>query len=116
MHEHPRESGAGDGGCMLEEITRRLADALGEDSGLGKTLKVDFGGDGKIFIDGASAPNRVSNDDEPADCTVTIKLEDFLLMAKGKLNPAIAMLQKKIQIEGDAALAMQLGALLQKNR
>ena len=37
-------------------------------------------------------------------------------LAKGKLNPAIAMLQKKIQIEGDAALAMQLGALLQKNR
>jgi putative sterol carrier protein len=47
---------------------------------------------------------------------VKIKLDDFLLLAKGKLNPAMAMLQKKIQIDGDAALAMQLGALLQKNQ
>ena len=101
---------------MLEEITRRLADALGENSGLGKTLKVDFGADGKIFIDAASTPNRVTNDDLPADCTVKITLENFLLLAKGKLNPAIAMLQKKIQIDGDPTLAMQLAALLQKSR
>jgi putative sterol carrier protein len=101
---------------MLEDITRRLADALGEDSGLGKTVKVDFGGDGKVFIDAASTPNRVTNDDLPADCTVKITLENFLLLAKGKLNPAIAMLQKKIQIDGDPTLAMQLAALLQKSR
>ena len=101
---------------MLEDITRRLAEALGAESGLGKTLKVDFGDDGKIFIDAVNAPNRVSNDDLAADCTVTITLENFLLLAKGKLNPAIAMLQKKIQIDGDAALAMQFAALLQKSR
>lgn len=101
---------------MLDEITRRLAEALGENSGLGKTLKVDFGDEGKIFIDAASTPNRVTNEDLPADCTVAITLENFLQLAKGKLNPAIAMLQKKIQIDGDAALAMQLAQLMQKSR
>lgn len=101
---------------MLAEITQRIAKALGENSGLGKTMKVDFGADGIIFIDAASVPNRVSNDDAPADCTATISLANFLLLATGKLNPAIAMLQKKLQVDGDAGVAMKLGALLQKSQ
>ncbi len=101
---------------MLAEITQRIAKALGENSGLGKTMKVDFGDEGKIFIDAAQTPNAVTNDDLPADCIVKISLADFLLLATGKLNPAVAMLQKKLQVDGDAGVAMKLGALLQKSQ
>jgi putative sterol carrier protein len=99
---------------MLAEITQRIAKALGADSGLGKTMKVDFGPEGKIYIDAAHVPHFVNNEDLPADCTVKISMQDFLQLATGKLNPAVAMLQKKLQVEGDAAVAMKLGALLQK--
>jgi putative sterol carrier protein len=102
---------------MLADITKRIAEALGDqDSGLGKTLKIDFGQDGQIFVDAARTPHIVSNEDKPADCTVKITLQHFLDLASGKLNPAMALFQKKLQVEGDMAVAMKLGALLQKGR
>ena len=38
----------------LEELTQRVAAAVGEDAGLGRTFKVDLRGEGFIHIDGAS--------------------------------------------------------------
>ena len=39
--------------ATLQDITEQLQKAVGADSGLGKTLKFDFKGDGFIFVDGA---------------------------------------------------------------
>ena len=51
----------------LAQVTDHIRKAVGDNSGLGKTVKLDFGPEGKIFIDGASSPNQVTNDDKPAD-------------------------------------------------
>ena len=41
----------------LGEVTKKITEAVGVESGLGKTLKFDFGDVGKIYIDGVSKPN-----------------------------------------------------------
>ena len=61
----------------LESTTALLRSRLGTDSGLGATVKFDFGAEGVIYLDGAADPNSVSNDDADAECTVQISLEDF---------------------------------------
>jgi Putative sterol carrier protein len=98
----------------LAEVTGAIAKAIGDNSGLGKTVKFDFGGDGKIFIDGASSPNAVSNDDKPADCTLNLAFADFLQMAAGKLDPTMAFMQGKLKVLGDMSIAMKLGPILKK--
>ena len=47
----------------LESSTETIRSNVGEDSGLGATVKFDFGDDGMVFLDGKSVPNSVSNDD-----------------------------------------------------
>ena len=43
----------------LTTVTEHIRGAVGDNSGLGKTVKLDLGDVGKIFIDGASVPNSV---------------------------------------------------------
>jgi putative sterol carrier protein len=100
----------------LAQVTAKITEAVGADSGLGKTLKFDFGPIGKIFIDGVSTPNTVSNDDNPADCTLQLSWDDFLNMAAGKLDPTMAFMQGKLKVLGDMSIAMKLQPILAKLR
>ena len=96
----------------LAQVTERIRSSVGADSGLGKTIKIDFGDVGKIFIDGASEPNAVTNDDNPADATVAISFDDFLALAGGQLDPMMAFMQGKLKIQGDMMLVQRLAPLL----
>jgi putative sterol carrier protein len=79
--------------ATLQDITTKIKDAVGVDSGLGKTLKLELEGEGVIFIDGGT----VSNEDKPADLTITVSVENLLAMAAGRLKPAFAILVGKMQ-------------------
>ncbi|KAL6076457.1 SCP2 sterol-binding domain-containing protein 1 [Balamuthia mandrillaris] len=46
-----------------------------------------------------------------ADCTISIKDEDFAAMAAGQLDGQTAFMQGKIKISGNMAFAMKLGQL-----
>ena len=100
----------------IDEVTKRITEAVGADSGLGKTLKFDFGDKGRIYIDGVSTPNTVSNDDKAADCTLQLAWDDFLNMAAGKLDPTMAFMQGKLKVLGDMSIAMKLQPILAKLR
>jgi putative sterol carrier protein len=100
----------------LAQVTARIKEAVGDNAGLGKTLKFDFGPVGKIFIDGVSTPNTVSNDDNAADCTLQLGWDDFLNMAQGKLDPTMAFMQGKLKVLGDMSIAMKLQPILAKLR
>jgi putative sterol carrier protein len=89
--------------ATLQEVTDRMKAAVGSDSGLGKTLKFNLKGDGFIFIDA----NSVSNDDKPADLTITISLNDLVAMGEGKLDGMAAVMTGKMQLS-DMGLAMAL--------
>ncbi|MET3106553.1 putative sterol carrier protein [Oxalobacteraceae bacterium GrIS 2.11] len=89
--------------ATIQDITERLKAAVGDDSGLGKTLKFDLKGDGFVFIDGAT----VSNEDAPADLTISILLVDLVAMGQGKLDAMSAVMGGRMQLS-DMGLAMSL--------
>jgi putative sterol carrier protein len=94
--------------ATLEEITDRMRKAVGSDSGLDKTLKFNLKGDGFIFIDRTSA----SNEDKPADLTMTISLPDLVSMGEGKLDAMTAVMTGKLQLS-DMGVAMAQQSKLQ---
>jgi putative sterol carrier protein len=98
--------------ASLQEITKQLRLAVGDDSGLGKSLKFDFKGAGFIHIDGA----LVTNDDLPADCTIVVSQDDFEDLARGRLDPAMALMRGKLKVRGDMAVAMKLQPILARAR
>ena len=98
--------------ATLQEITAQIRGAVGEDSGLGKSLKFDFKGSGVIHIDGGA----VTNDDLPADCTILVSQDDFEDLARGRLDPAMALMRGKLKVRGDMAVAMKLQPILARAR
>ena len=98
--------------ATLQEITDRFKTAVGDDSGLGKSLKFDLKGDGFIYINGGT----VTNEDLPADCTIVVSKDDFEAMGDGKLDPTMAFMQGKIKVNGDMSVAMKLQPLMAKAR
>src|ERR1700743_3587134 len=92
----------------LSEFTEKMRAAVGDDSGLGKTLKYDLKGDGFLYIDGGS----VTNEDKPADLTLTISLDNLLELYSGKLSPMSAVMTGKLKMS-DMGLAMILQSKLE---
>ncbi len=98
--------------ASLLDITERLRMAMDGHAGSAKTLKLDLRGEGVVFIDGA----EVSNDDRPADCTVSVSKDDLEALAKGALDPMRAMMGGRLRVTGDMSVAMQLQPLLARAR
>jgi putative sterol carrier protein len=96
----------------LESATETIKSRVGDDAGLGATLKFDMGDAGVIFIDGKSTPNTVSNDNNDADCTVGLALDDLESMLAGDLAPTTAFMSGKLKVEGDMGVAMKLQSLM----
>jgi len=96
----------------FEEIFGRFSSANATVAG--KKVKFDFGDAGKIFLDGIGG--SVSQEDAAADTTIKVKLEDFVSMAEGKLDPTAAFMQGKLKVEGDMGVAMQLQSVMAKLR
>jgi putative sterol carrier protein len=102
---------------QVQEIVTQMSTAIGDNSGLGGTLKFDFGEPGSVYIDGKATPNTVSDGDgKAADCTITLTLETFEKMVKGELDGTSAFMQGKLRVAGDMGLAMKLGPILAKAR
>ncbi len=93
--------------ATLQEITDKMREAVGQDSGLGKSVKFDFGSDGIVRIDGGT----VDNQDLPADCTIAVSKSDFEAMGRGELDPTMAFMSGKLKIQGDLMKLMQLQGL-----
>ena len=96
----------------LAQVTEHIRGAVGDNSGLGKTVKLDLGDEGKIFIDGASVPNTVTNEDKPADLTVSISRKDLKALGAGELNPMTAVITGRLKVS-DMGLAMSLQPQMQ---
>jgi putative sterol carrier protein len=80
----------------------------------GKRVKLDFGDQGVILLDGAA--NQVSEDDGAADTTIKVAWDDWQAMAAGQLDGMTAFMTGKLKIEGDMSNAMQLQGVLAKLR
>jgi putative sterol carrier protein len=80
----------------------------------GKRVKLDFGDQGVILLDGAA--NQVSEGDGAADTTIKVAWDDWQAMAAGQLDGMTAFMTGKLKIEGDMSNAMQLQGVLAKLR
>ena len=93
---------------QLVELTNRMKTAVGADSGLGKTLKFNLKGEGFVYIDGGT----VTNDDKPADLTLTISMKDLIALGEGKLDPMTAVMTGALGLS-DMGVAMGLQGKMQ---
>ena len=80
----------------------------------GKTVKLDFGEEGVILLDGANS--EVTENDSAADTTIKTSWDDWQKMAGGELDGMTAFMTGKLKIEGDMSNAMQLQGVLAKLR
>ena len=80
----------------------------------GKRVKLDFGNEGVILLDGAG--NHVTEEDDAADTTIKVSWDDWQQMAAGQLDGMTAFMTGKLRIEGDMSNAMQLQGVLAKLR
>jgi putative sterol carrier protein len=80
----------------------------------GKRVKLDFGDQGVVLLDGAAS--QVSEEDGAADTTIKVSWEDWQSMAAGQLDGMTAFMTGKLRIEGDMSNAMQLQGVLAKLR
>lgn len=95
----------------LEDITAELRRRVGDNAGLGTTVKFDFGTDGTVFIDDAVKPPSVDNVDRDAQCTMTLAKADFEEIAAGRLDATSAYMSGKLRVD-DIATAMKIATLL----
>jgi uncharacterized damage-inducible protein DinB/putative sterol carrier protein len=109
--QRPDETPAKEGKPMsrLDELTERMKAAVGADSGLGKTLKFNLRGEGFIYIDSGS----VTNEDKPADLTLTVTMDDLRAMGQGKLSPTTAVMTGRLGLS-DMGLAAGLRGKMQE--
>ena len=80
----------------------------------GKRVKLDFGGEGVVMLDGAA--QQVTEDDGSADTTIRVGWDDWQQLAEGQLDGMTAFMMGKLKVEGDMSNAMQLQTVLQKLR
>lgn len=101
--------------ARVETIISEMGQRLGANSGLGGTLKFDFGELGSVFLDGKSEPNAVSDGSgQTADCTIRLSLDTFERIVARQLDPTSAFMQGKLRVSGDLGLAMKLSPILQR--
>jgi putative sterol carrier protein len=94
--------------ATLEELTDRIRRAAASDADLQKSVKLDLKGEGVIHIEGAA----VTNDDKPADLTVTLAMRDLEALGKGELDPVRAMMSGRMKLS-DMGLAMRMQPAIQ---
>lgn len=92
----------------LQDLTDRIRRATESGAVADASIKLDLKGEGFVHI----AHGAVTNDDAPADLTVTIAMNDLRAMAKGELDPMRAMMSGRMRIS-DMALAMKLQPQIQ---
>jgi putative sterol carrier protein len=80
----------------------------------GKRVKLDFGGEGVVMLDGNA--NQVTEEDGDADTIIKVAWADWQAMADGQLDGMTAFMQGKLKVEGDMSNAMQLQGVLAKLR
>jgi putative sterol carrier protein len=80
----------------------------------GKRVKLDFGSEGVVLLDGAG--EQVTEEDGAADSTIKVAWDDWQAMAAGQLDGMTAFMTGKLKIEGDMSNAMQLQGVLAKLR
>jgi putative sterol carrier protein len=91
----------------IQDIAEKLRPRV-EAADFDQTVKFDTGADGVILING----NTITTTDGPADCVVSLSLDDLEALMAGDLSPTMAFMTGKIKVTGDMNIAMGLSKLI----
>lgn len=91
----------------IQEIADQLRERV-SGAGFDHNVKFELGDEGVISI----VDGKVSTEDAPADCTISISRDDFESLMAGELSPTSAFMSGKIKVAGDMSAAMALSQLL----
>ncbi|WNJ18891.1 acyl-CoA dehydrogenase family protein [Pontibacter sp. G13] len=97
-------------GADLTETTEVVKERAGQAPAIGSRIKFSFA-EGAILLDGTGGENKVSNQDEDAQCTIGVDLQDFQALLDGSLSPMNAFMAGKFDVQGDMSLAMKLNQI-----
>jgi putative sterol carrier protein len=78
----------------------------------GKRVKLDFGADGVVSVDGVA--QQVSEANLPAETVITIVWRDWIALSQGDLDPTRAYMSGRLRVDGDLSTAMELGSLFKQ--
>jgi putative sterol carrier protein len=102
---------------MADQIFATISSNIAADPSLVKKIAgvYQFDVDGKTWTVDLKNGNGSVREGKPekADCTITIKGEDLVAMAQGRLNGQTAFMQGKLKIGGNMSFAMKLGQLFE---
>lgn len=97
----------------LDDLSRRLEQALADAPALEALIRFDLGGLGHILLDATAAPPRALPGGEgAAHCTLTLSAEVLDAVLRGELDGTTAFMQGQMTISGDVELAVRLNGLL----
>ena len=95
----------------LQELTGQIRNKVTQADDINATVKITTD-QGVVYIDGNQSPAVVSNEDKPADCVLQISVDNLVKMGNGDLNPMMAVMTKKLKIDGDMGVAMKIGGIM----
>jgi len=96
---------------MIEELTKKVQEAVSKQTAFGFNVRFDVDGTENIYVHGEGDPIQVSNDSDPADTVFKVNTKDLIAMLDGDLSPMSAYITGKMKIEGDMGKAMQLSSI-----
>lgn len=95
----------------LNEITAKVKELSSKSSGkIESKIKFVFN-DGCIFIDDTINPTIINNENQEADCTITISNDDFGKILNKEMDSMEAFMSGKMKISGEMTVAMKLSSL-----
>lgn len=71
------------------------------------------GPQGGTWLFRCKQPVAVSEGEGEADCTIIMNDEDFVALGKGDLNPQMAFMSGRLNVEGDLDLALRLSEIIE---
>eukprot|EP01121_Diplochlamys_sp_Union-15-3_P014982 TRINITY_DN4860_c0_g1_i1.p1 TRINITY_DN4860_c0_g1~~TRINITY_DN4860_c0_g1_i1.p1 ORF type:complete len:245 (-),score=65.31 TRINITY_DN4860_c0_g1_i1:27-761(-) len=102
---------------IFNEISKNIASDASLVPKVGGTYQFNINtssGEKSWTVDLKNAPGSVKEGKSSADCTITMKEDDFVALMTGKINGQQAFMQGKLKIGGNMQLAMKLQNLTAK--
>ena len=96
----------------LSDLTAKFQQRVQNKPSFGSKAKISIENVGAIMIDGTQDSIRVTNEDSEAAVTLKMSLDTLQKMQNGELNGMEAFFQGLLVVEGDQAVAMSLGDIL----
>lgn len=100
--------------CMtLDELETKIGAKLAYAPEIGAKIKLDFGDDGILFVDGTVSPPQVNREDGEADTTFICSLDLLRKIIDGTQDPTMAFMMGKLKVQGSMGYALKLSSLLE---